>query len=112
MGPDGSVFGLTTAGDLIRWTGGRWIPVNTGGTWTAVSVASRANDVWLVDARGDAFHWNGRVATEVTSPIRPFRTLVGAHDGGVLGILTDGTLVRRLNGVWKPWSVVRQCGGG
>jgi hypothetical protein len=106
-GRDGSIYGLTTDGQLNRWTQGSWRPVaGVTGTWTDVSVGARWNEVWLLDKSGVPFRWDGSSLTAIARNGNVFQRIVAAHDGSVFAITTSQGLMRWNNGGWEPWTLV------
>jgi hypothetical protein len=105
-GRDGSIYGLTSAGELYRWTGGSWRPIGSPQVWLDVSVGARWNDVWLLDQSGAPFRWDGSALTPLSAEGNVFRQIVAAHDGSAFAITSNDGLMRWTNGRWAPWTKV------
>lgn len=101
--PDGSVWGVGSAGEAYQRTGRGWQQRSTAPALTRISVAS-AGEIAAADADGGVYRWDDATAwTPLPAPAEPVRDLSMIPGGAIWAITDSGALVVYL-GRWVGYA--------
>ncbi|MFL5385501.1 MAG: hypothetical protein ACJ8GN_23510 [Longimicrobiaceae bacterium] len=103
-----NVYAVGSAGTVLHWTGGAWVPefdVDLGTADLRSVWGFSANDVWVVGDSGRIAHFDGSgwTAHEVTA--KGLRSVWGNAANSVWAVGDGGTVLHWNGAAWEPQSL-------